>query len=128
MSELSLITADIAAVRADVMDALFGDTYQITRGTRTTNSRGQPVDTPGVVESGPCRLIELTGGAAERLSGGAVTVGIVGYQAQLPITTTLKASDTLTINGRTYRVIGLHAGGALDVFPVADLQAWDEDN
>lgn len=121
------IVAALADVRPVVMDAAFGDTYEIKRDTRVADGRGGWTVTTATVESGNCRLISQLVQAPERLSGGVVTVGVVSYQAQLPPTTVLTDTDTLLVNGRTFRVIAVRRAGVLDLFPIADLQAWDED-
>lgn len=121
------VAAALAAARPVVADAAHGDAYTVRRDTRVPDGRGGWTVATATVESGWCRLDRGAGSSPERLSASVVTVGVASYTAQLPIDTALTDTDTLTVNSRTFRVIAVNRGGVLDLFAVADLQAWDED-
>lgn len=101
--------ADIAAVVAEMRalseDELMPDEYAIERGmTRIPDGSGGYTEEPDVVEEGHCRLSGGGRMGSEGVTGGVVTA-TGPYVVHLPLSTTLKADDTIIVNGRRFEVV-----------------------
>ena len=96
------------------------DTYDVVRMETVPDGSGGTTKEPVTVESGRCRL-DVTTRGAERASG-ALIVAVSSYEAELPRSIDLKATDTLVVNGREFAVIDIRRGGELDMFTIAGLE------
>ena len=109
-----LTAADVDELRALVEDLAMPDVFRLVRDTRTYDDAGGSTVVTTTVASGPCRLrtsgVAGSGSAIERQI--ADQRGWVGfYVVDLHPDVTVLASDRLVINGRTFEVGGVVAGG-----------------
>lgn len=98
------------------------DAYQVVRATRTPDNEGGWTEAPAVVESGTA---VLTAGATrpdERALADKVQAVTPYVLRNMPYTTTITASDTVTVNGRTFEVIGVLRAEAVNVAVTAVLE------
>jgi hypothetical protein len=120
---MSGVIGQAVAIGRQVTAQYRPDTYQIVRGTvAIPDSAGGYTATPAVVESGGC---VLTAGAirpAEQAIADRAGATVTYTVRNMPHDTTLLASDTLTINGRTFEVLGVLRGEATDVAVTAVCQ------
>lgn len=96
------------------------DTYDVIRMMSVPDGSGGSTTQPVAIESGRCRL-DVTTRGAERASG-ALIVAVSSYEAELPRSVDLTATDTLVVNGREFAVIDIRRGGELDMFTIAGLE------
>lgn len=100
MSELALDPATVAELR-DLTERIgFPDAYTVLRAVRQPDGQGGTVLLPDQpVESGFCR-IDTTGLQPEERETARRLGWSVAYAVDMPLTTGLKASDKLRVNGR----------------------------
>jgi|SRR5690606_34122562 len=108
----------IAEIRSAAPDELMPDIYELIRGTdRIPDGDGGFTEEPVIVETGSCRLVPSNRLAAEALAGDVLTA-VASYELHLPIGTTIRATDTVVVNGSAFAVTGppIMAGAwAIDV-------------
>ena len=106
---------------AELVDALFADTYRIVRMTDVPDGYGGTTPTETYPETGRCLLqrTQMRGGEA---ANGYIVLSRADYIAQLPSNTTLLATDILEVNTTRYNVITVKQGGNVGVFTTAELE------
>ena len=107
--------------RPILADAFHPDTYLIVRMTRVPDGYGGHTDVEAVVESGKCSL-DASGRVGAEGASGPLTLSITSYTVELPIETTLEASDTLYVNSRKFHVTSVLKGGDHEVFVTANVE------
>lgn len=115
------ITAAWNEARPILADAFHPDDYEIERMVRVPDGYGGHTNQPQTVESGKCSLTAATRVGAEGAQG-SVTVSVSNYTVELPIESTLVASDTLYVNGRKFNVIDVLQGGDHEIFVTANVE------
>lgn len=123
MTQADTLDAVFAAAGAVIAEQTFTDDYSIQRGTtRTSDGRGGYTETPTTVESGKCALWANQTQSREYISGQRV-VSSADYLAELPLATTLVATDAITINSRAFTVTGVKRDGHWATSVIAELEA-----
>ena len=115
------ITAAWDDARPILADAFHPDSYSIVRMARTSDGFGGHTNVPAVVESGKCSLDASARIGAEGASG-PLTLSITSYTVELPIESTLEASDTLYVNTRKFNVTSVLKGDDHEVFVTAEVE------
>ena len=122
--DLDAVWAEVAPILAD---SFHSDTYVISRMVMTSDGRGgeRPSTTPPTyttVETNKCELRAAKNQGMEYVSGQRVT-GKADYYADLPLSTVLKDTDTLTVNGRDFSVLAVKRGGDWSTSVLVELEA-----
>lgn len=96
-----------AAAGEEIGRLTFSDDYTIERPVSppVSDGRGGWITPDETVESGKCSLWANQTQSREYISGQRV-VSSADYLAELPLATTLVATDKITINGREFSVTG----------------------
>lgn len=111
-----------AEAGAAIAEATFSDAYTINRPAPATDGRGGNTITMSSVESGKCALWANRSQSREYISGQRI-VSSADYLAELPLSTTLRATDEITINGRMFSVTGVKRDGDWATSVIAELEA-----
>lgn len=117
-----LSDAEILEFRGLVEELAMPDTFAIKRDTSTSDSAGGFTTSEATVASGDCRL------RAQGLTRGEQAIAdrlgwVVAYAVDLPVATSVTASDRLLINGsRTMEVGGVVDAGEWAMTKVAVCQ------
>lgn len=132
------LTAVWDSVRPIFAESFHADTYEVIRMVETADGSGGYTQTPEVIESGRCALNVANRLGGERLSGDVI-VPVTAYQAELPVNSDVRESDTLRINavdygaglygtgayndpGRVFAIVDVKQGGHWELFTICELE------
>lgn len=119
---MSAVIANAVAIGRQVAAQYRADTYSIVRVTRTPDDEGGWTEVSGVVESGTAILTAGATRPDERALADKVQAATPFVLRNMPWNTTLAADDTVTVNGRTFQVLGVLRAEAVNVAVTAVLE------
>lgn len=99
-----LTAADVAELRADVVESFFDD-FQLVRAVQVPDGAGGETETDTIIASGSCELVDINAMRRANLTTQQdIMTATVPWIVNLPYGTPIQAGDRLIVNGRTLRV------------------------